>query len=83
MHPAHSVMEIFPLVADSKTLTSFQAETVQLPEAEERGEGTVGWKVYLEYFKAGAGILKFLLLAILCLAAQGAYIASDWWLSYW
>ncbi|XP_052782620.1 ATP-binding cassette sub-family C member 4-like isoform X3 [Mya arenaria] len=61
----------------------FDAEEVQLPEEEERHEGTVGFKVYIEYFKAGAGILKFLLLTFLCLAAQGAYIVSDWWLSYW
>ncbi|WAR27448.1 MRP4-like protein [Mya arenaria] len=50
----------------------FDAEEVQLPEEEERHEGTVGFKVYIEYFKAGAGILKFLLLTFLCLAAQGA-----------
>jgi len=62
---------------------SLQGEEVQLPEEEERHQGTVGVKIYYEYFKAGAGILKFLLLAFLCVAAQLAYIFSDWWLAYW
>ncbi|XP_052217717.1 ATP-binding cassette sub-family C member 4-like isoform X4 [Dreissena polymorpha] len=61
----------------------FSAEEVQLPEEEERHQGTVGLSIYYEYFKAGAGIIKFLLLVFLCLAAQGAYILSDWWLSRW
>ncbi|XP_060582248.1 ATP-binding cassette sub-family C member 4-like isoform X3 [Ruditapes philippinarum] len=63
--------------------TEFEAETVQLPEEEERHEGTVGMSVYYQYFKAGAGIIKFLILALLCIAAQVAYIYSDWWLSIW
>ncbi|XP_053404593.1 ATP-binding cassette sub-family C member 4-like isoform X3 [Mercenaria mercenaria] len=63
--------------------TEFEAETVQLPEEEERHEGTVGLSVYYKYFKAGAGFFKFLILVILCLAAQGAYILSDWWLAKW
>ena len=60
-----------------------QAEMVQLPEEEERRQGTVTGRVYLDYFMAGAGVFKSIVLIILCLLAQGAYIASDWWLSYW
>ncbi|KAK3605631.1 hypothetical protein CHS0354_027297 [Potamilus streckersoni] len=63
--------------------TEFEAEEVQLPEEEERHEGTISFGIYVEYFKAGAGILKFILLAFLCLAAQGSYVMSDWWLAYW
>ncbi|WAR23566.1 MRP4-like protein, partial [Mya arenaria] len=44
----------------------------QLLKEEERHEGTVGFNVYIAYFKAGAGLLKFLLLVFLCLAAQGS-----------
>ena len=56
---------------------------MQLPEQEERQKGTVGMKVYVEYFKHGAGLFKFILLIIFNLTAQGAYIMSDWWLSRW
>ncbi|KAL3847448.1 hypothetical protein ACJMK2_018354 [Sinanodonta woodiana] len=63
--------------------TEFEAEEVQLPEEEERHKGTISFGIYVEYFKAGAGILKFILLVFLCLAAQGSYIMSDWWLSRW
>ena len=56
---------------------------VQLPEEEERKAGTVGMKVFYEYFKAGAGIFKFILLVFLNIVAQAAYVGSDWWLSYW
>ncbi|KAL4220738.1 Multidrug resistance-associated protein 4 [Mactra antiquata] len=81
----HSVID--PLQGSVMSLvsigTEFEAEAVQLPEEEERHEGTVGIRVYYEYFKAGAGLLKFLVLSILCIAAQCSYIFSDWWLSYW
>lgn len=61
----------------------FQPESVQLPEEEERKEGTVGWSVYFEYFKAGSGLFTFIILVIINLLAQGSYIASDWWLAHW
>ena len=60
-----------------------QPEPVQLPEEEERQTGTVGLRVYVEYFKAGAGIFKFLLLVVFNIVAQVTYIMSDWWLSRW
>ena len=56
---------------------------MQLQEEEERQTGTVGLRVYVEYFKAGAGIFKFLLLVIFNIIAQVTYIMSDWWLSRW
>jgi len=62
---------------------TFKAETVQLPDKEETHEGTVGFSVYYKYFKAGAGLLKFIVLTMLCLTAQMAYILSDWWLAHW
>ncbi|KAK3096011.1 hypothetical protein FSP39_021917 [Pinctada imbricata] len=63
--------------------TEFEPEPVQTQEEEERKEGTVGLKVYYEYFKAGAGVFKFIILVLLNLIAQAAYVGSDWWLSYW
>ncbi|KAJ8309982.1 hypothetical protein KUTeg_011847 [Tegillarca granosa] len=60
-----------------------RAEKIQLPEEEERRHGTVGWRIYYEYFKAGSGIFIFLILLFLNITAQVAYVASDWWLSHW
>ncbi|WAR23542.1 ABCC3-like protein, partial [Mya arenaria] len=57
---------------DLNSMSHDQTEEVQLRKEEEKHEGSVGIKVYVEYFKAGAGILKLLLLVFLCLAAQGA-----------
>lgn len=54
-----------------------------LPEQEESAQGTVGFGVYLQYFKAGTGIIKFCLLVLVNLAAQFFYVGSDWWLSQW
>ncbi|GFS18862.1 multidrug resistance-associated protein 4 [Elysia marginata] len=58
-------------------------EPVQLPDEEERAQGSVGFKVYVDYFKAGTGIFKFILLVLLNLLAQACYVGSDWWLSRW
>ncbi|XP_060072940.1 ATP-binding cassette sub-family C member 4-like isoform X1 [Ylistrum balloti] len=63
--------------------TEFQPEPVQLPEEEERKGGTIGWRVYFDYFKAGSGIFSFTILVLLNLLAQTAYVMSDWWLSIW
>ncbi|XP_025080220.1 multidrug resistance-associated protein 4-like isoform X3 [Pomacea canaliculata] len=63
--------------------SDFEPEPVQLPEEEQRQEGTVGLKIYVEYFKAGSGIIKFIVLVLINLVAQGTYITSDWWLSRW
>ncbi|XP_076435453.1 ATP-binding cassette sub-family C member 4-like isoform X2 [Babylonia areolata] len=63
--------------------SDFEPEPVQLPEEEERQKGTVGIRVYVEYFKNGAGCFKFFLLIFFNLVAQGTYIMSDWWLSIW
>ncbi|KAL8559263.1 hypothetical protein ACOMHN_040387 [Nucella lapillus] len=61
----------------------FEPDSVQSREEEERETGTVGLGVYVQYFRAGAGVLRFLLLLLLLLTAQGSYILSDWWLSAW
>ena len=45
--------------------------------------GAVGFKMYMEYFTAGTSYLGLLLAVVLFLAAQGALIAPDYWLSMW
>ena len=42
----------------------------QATEKEDRFTGTVTWKVYFDYWKAGAGFLKMFLLLIIFLGAQ-------------
>ncbi|XP_048247853.1 ATP-binding cassette sub-family C member 4-like isoform X3 [Haliotis rufescens] len=63
--------------------SDFVPEKIQVQEEEQRQEGTVGFGVYVKYFKAGTGIFMFILLVLLNLLAQTAYIMSDWWLSRW
>ncbi|XP_023930136.1 multidrug resistance-associated protein 4 isoform X1 [Lingula anatina] len=60
-----------------------QPDYVPAQEEEQRAEGSVGWKIYRDYFKAGGGCCVFLLLVTLNILAQVAYVMSDWWLSYW
>lgn len=66
------------------TLCCFQGEYVApVHEEERRKEGSVPTSLYLKYLYYGAGVFGILLLIILNLAAQVAYILCDWWLSYW
>ncbi|XP_053563814.1 ATP-binding cassette sub-family C member 4 [Bombina bombina] len=53
-----------------------------VPE-ESRSEGTVGFKVYKKYFKAGSSWLMIFFVFALNILAQVAYVLQDWWLSYW
>ncbi|XP_074155461.1 LOW QUALITY PROTEIN: ATP-binding cassette sub-family C member 4 [Sminthopsis crassicaudata] len=55
---------------------------VALPE-EHRTEGTISFKSYRNYFAAGANCFIIVLLVLLNILAQVAYILQDWWLSYW
>ena len=58
-------------------------EIVQQQPDEECSSGTIGWRIYLEYYKAGSGIFKGLALIILLIIAEGASVACDWWLAHW
>ena len=52
-------------------------------EEEHRKQGSIGWRTYVKYFHAGASVLTLLVLLVINIIAQLAYIMSDWWLSYW
>uniref|UniRef100_A0AAY5F490 Cystic fibrosis transmembrane conductance regulator n=1 Tax=Electrophorus electricus TaxID=8005 RepID=A0AAY5F490_ELEEL len=60
-----------------------QAEPLQTVAEESRSEGTIGIHMYLKYLRAGANILMLIVLVLLNLLAQVAYILQDWWLAYW
>ncbi|XP_066267633.1 ATP-binding cassette sub-family C member 4-like [Branchiostoma lanceolatum] len=57
--------------------------TVPLLEEEHRMTGTVGWKVYRDYFAAGLGVKAYLFGVLISLSFSILYAMSDWWLSYW
>lgn len=54
----------------------------QLVKAEGRGLGGVSWSVYVQYCQQVGGFVT-LMLVLLLLGGQAAYIASDWWLAMW
>ncbi|XP_051799250.1 ATP-binding cassette sub-family C member 4-like isoform X1 [Acanthochromis polyacanthus] len=62
---------------------SLPAETVQTLAEESRAQGTIGVKLYVKYLRAGASILTLLVVILINLLAQVAYIMQDWWLAYW
>uniref|UniRef100_A0A8C6D2E6 Multidrug resistance-associated protein 4-like n=1 Tax=Moschus moschiferus TaxID=68415 RepID=A0A8C6D2E6_MOSMO len=53
---------------------------VTLP-LEDHLEGKVGFKIYKNYFTAGADWLVIIFLILINIAAQVAYVLQDWWLS--
>ncbi|KAJ3584308.1 hypothetical protein NHX12_014804 [Muraenolepis orangiensis] len=61
-----------------------EAEAVQTAEAvhtmaeESRVEGTVGLSLYYKYLRAGAHVLILVVVVVLNIAAQGAYVLQDW-----
>nr|XP_057907957.1 multidrug resistance-associated protein 4 isoform X1 [Doryrhamphus excisus] len=58
-------------------------EPVQTLVEESRAEGSIGMKLYMKYLRAGASIFILLVLLLLNILAQVAYIVQDWWLAYW
>ncbi|XP_015779531.1 PREDICTED: multidrug resistance-associated protein 4-like [Acropora digitifera] len=70
-------------IETTATLQPADKTTKQAIEKEDRFTGTVTWRVYFDYWKAGGGFLKISLLIILFLGAQASAMASDWWLARW
>ncbi|XP_073520979.1 ATP-binding cassette sub-family C member 5-like isoform X2 [Phyllobates terribilis] len=54
-----------------------------LMQVEEKGDGTVPWKIYGAYIKAAGGVLIITINAILFVLTTGSAAFSNWWLSYW
>ncbi|XP_035659576.1 multidrug resistance-associated protein 4-like isoform X1 [Branchiostoma floridae] len=57
--------------------------SVPLLEEEDRMTGSVGWTVYKDYFKAGAGVLGTLFAIVANSGYIIIYFIADWWLAYW
>ncbi|TFK46118.1 ABC transporter [Heliocybe sulcata] len=54
-----------------------------MTQAEERNTGSISWKVYAAYLKAGHGsvVLPWLLVSLVLI--QGATVLSSYWLVWW
>ncbi|XP_078099629.1 ATP-binding cassette sub-family C member 4 isoform X2 [Sander vitreus] len=59
------------------------AEHVQTVAEESRAEGTIGVSLYVKYLRAGASIVVLLVVIVVSILAQVAYIMQDWWLAHW
>ncbi|GFS16310.1 multidrug resistance-associated protein 4 [Elysia marginata] len=73
----HSVISV-----DSVGMT-FMPESAQLPDEEERETGNIDLRVFIDYFKAGAGIVLFSLLFLYLLLGQVFLVGCDVWLARW
>ncbi|GFS19516.1 multidrug resistance-associated protein 4 [Elysia marginata] len=61
----------------------FVPDFVQLPDEEERETGNIDLKVFIGYFKAGAGIILFGLMVVFLLLGQVFLVGCDVWLARW
>ncbi|XP_064615565.1 LOW QUALITY PROTEIN: ATP-binding cassette sub-family C member 4-like [Liolophura sinensis] len=77
------VNELGSTVSLESVNLDYEPDPVQLQEEEERREGTIGMGVYKHYFMAGANIIMLIILALINIIAQTAFVMSDWFLSYW
>ena len=50
---------------------------------EKKAEGAIGYSVYLDFFKAGYGLVVWGFVALLFAICQAVYLLADYWLSYW
>ncbi|PWA31974.1 hypothetical protein CCH79_00018855, partial [Gambusia affinis] len=78
-HSSHSSL----LPADSSCPDQPPAEAAPTLAEESRVEGNVDGHVYLKYFTAGCSSLVLLLIVVISIVAEVAYILQDWWLVYW
>ncbi|XP_034461847.1 multidrug resistance-associated protein 4-like isoform X1 [Hippoglossus hippoglossus] len=71
------------LPPESNWTDQLPAETVGTMAEETREEGDVSGHIYLKYFTAGSNLLVLLVVVLLSVIAEVAYILQDWWLVYW
>ncbi|KAL3999292.1 ATP-dependent DNA helicase PIF1 [Sarotherodon galilaeus] len=71
------------LLPDSSCTDQLSVEVAQTITEETRAEGNVSGHVYLKYFTAGCNTLVLMVIILLSIIAEVAYILQDWWLVYW
>ncbi|XP_075950709.1 ATP-binding cassette sub-family C member 4-like isoform X2 [Anarhichas minor] len=78
-HSSHSSL----LPPEAHRTDQLPVETVGTMAEETRAEGNVGSHIYLKYFSAGCNPLVLMVIVVLSVLAEVAYILQDWWLVYW
>nr|XP_039258782.1 multidrug resistance-associated protein 4-like [Styela clava] len=63
--------------------TEIEGHTAKIIAEEMREQGSIGGKVYLEYFRVAANAFLLVLFFIIVIASHVLYIMNDWWLSKW
>ncbi|XP_077453167.1 ATP-binding cassette sub-family C member 4 isoform X4 [Stigmatopora argus] len=58
-------------------------EPVLTVAEESRAQGSIGLSMYMKYMQAGASMFLVVVVMLLNVLAQVAYIVHDWWLAYW
>ncbi|XP_039997779.1 multidrug resistance-associated protein 4-like isoform X2 [Xiphias gladius] len=71
------------LPPESNLTDQLPVETVCTMAEETRVEGDVSGHIYLKYFTTGCNLLVLLVIVLLSVMAEVAYILQDWWLVYW
>ncbi|XP_049425689.1 ATP-binding cassette sub-family C member 4-like [Epinephelus fuscoguttatus] len=71
------------LPPESSRVDQLPVETVYTMSEETRAEGNVRSQIYLKYFTAGCNPLVFMVIVLISVTAEVAYIVQDWWLVYW
>ncbi|XP_054479604.1 ATP-binding cassette sub-family C member 4-like [Anoplopoma fimbria] len=78
-HSSHSSL----LLPEGHQNDQLPVETVRTMAEETRAEGNVSSHIYLKYFSAGCNPLVLMIIVLLSVLAEVAYIMQDWWLVYW
>ncbi|XP_040888393.1 ATP-binding cassette sub-family C member 4-like [Toxotes jaculatrix] len=78
-HCSHSSL----LPPESNWTEQHPVESVCTTAEETRVDGDVSGPIYLKYFTSGCNFLVLLLIIVLSITAEVAYILQDWWLVYW
>ncbi|XP_039649399.1 multidrug resistance-associated protein 4-like isoform X1 [Perca fluviatilis] len=78
-HSSHSSL----LPPEINRTDQLPVETVHPMAEETRADGNVSSHIYLKYFTAGCNPLVLLVIVLLSVIAEVAYILQDWWLVYW
>ncbi|XP_033471881.1 ATP-binding cassette sub-family C member 4-like isoform X2 [Epinephelus lanceolatus] len=71
------------LPPESSRVDQLPVETVYTMSEETRAEGNVRSQIYLKYFTAGCNPLVLMVIVLISVIAEVAYIVQDWWLVYW
>ncbi|XP_023285607.1 multidrug resistance-associated protein 4-like [Seriola lalandi dorsalis] len=79
----NSVLSQTSSVHSVKDGDQLPAEPVQTVVEESRAQGTIGVSLYVKYLRAGANVVVLLIVLLVNVLAQVAYIMQDWWLAYW